>query len=225
MDRLVGRLAARWTTLGPSQKASFVAIVLLLVVASVIARMMLLTPHWEVLYTGLTSQDIREMRAELSDLGIASRVSRASASLEVHSADIKRARIGLGDAGLPGETAGLQILAPPPGATPETLKDMRRMALEGEMSRAFSALAPVRHASVRIVLREGESGPEHGIPSQARVEVDLHRGAHLSQAQAKAMVHLLLRSVPNAHEANIVIVTTGGKVVWDGCQQPKGDHR
>jgi flagellar M-ring protein FliF len=223
MERLITWFSRQWATLGPSQKVSFVTIGLLLVVATIIAVTMLMTPDWQTLYGELSPQDAGAMRAKLSDLGIASRVNASGTVIEVPSAQVGRARIELASAGLPKDQVGLEILRNPPlGATQETIKDMRQMGLQGELSRTFRALDSVRYASVQLVLPEEGLFAEQNREATAVVVLGLRPGASLDSRQIAGMVHLLTHSIPELKPENVSITDTSRGLLAIGSDYASG---
>ena len=146
--------------LGPARLAIMGGVVLALLIFFVFVSVRVSTPSLQMLYTDLSSVDSAAMAARLEEANIVYNVSPDGTRINVRDEDVGRARMLLAEAGLPnGGSLGYELFDDQSGfGTTNAIQNINEVrAMEGELARTISSLAPVRTARVHLVL------PQRGV--------------------------------------------------------------
>jgi flagellar M-ring protein FliF len=131
-------------------------------------------PELEVLYTGLSRDDINRMGAALRDADIKFDVNSAGDAISVRRGQTVQARVMLAEKGLPNSSnAGYELFdkVGSLGLTSFMQEVTRVRALEGELARTIQVMKGVKAARVHVVLGERGSFRRERQPPSASVVV------------------------------------------------------
>ncbi|WP_324670366.1 flagellar basal-body MS-ring/collar protein FliF [Geochorda subterranea] len=199
--------AARWAVLGGTVAA--VGLIVLLV--------LLATPRYQPVFTGLSPEDLRAVTVALQQRGTEFTVDEGQGAVLVPEPQVHRVRLDLAMQGLPrNSVVGFEIL----NQTNLGLTDYERRlryywALQGELTRTIRAIQGVADARVHIVIPERSLFVAEQRPATASVLLELLPGFSLAPAQVRGIVNLVSNSVENLRPENVTVVDASGNVLSD----------
>ncbi len=170
-----------------------------------------------VLYTDLSSSDAGAVGQKLDALKIPFEVNPEGTSIKVAADQVGRARMALAQDGLPsgGSFGYHEIFDQNQGfGTTSFMENLNQVrALEGELSRTVSSLAPVKSARIHLVLPKRELFSHDQQQATASVVLSLRPGAGLSREQISAVQHLIASAVPQLKPGQVSIVDDHGNLL------------
>lgn len=177
--------------------------------------------HWTTLYSRLSPEDLERATLELGRAGIPYETQEAEGVLRVPMEKAAQARMALAQAGLPQSRGfhlpGFELLDRTPFGASDFLQRTNFLrALQGELARSIATLEPIASARVHLNLPQPTVFEERQPEPTASVVVALKPGAFLTPSQAKAIVFLVSRSIEGLRPENVVVVDTGGSILWAG---------
>ena len=169
-----------------------------------------------LLYNDLSTTDAGAIGQKLDSLKIPFEVNPEGTSIKVPSDQVGRARMALAQDGLPrGGSIGYEIFDQNQGfGTTSFMQNLNQVrALEGELARTVSSLAPVKSARIHLVLPKRELFSRDEQPATASVVVQIRPGATLGREQVSAIQHLIASAVPQLKPGQISIVDDRGNLL------------
>jgi flagellar M-ring protein FliF len=170
-----------------------------------------------LLYSDLSTSDAGAVGSKLDSLKIPFEVNPEGTMIKVPADEVGRARMALAQDGLPsGGSLGYHEIFDQSqsfGTTSfmENLNQVR--ALEGELSRTVSSLAPVKSARIHLVMPKRELFSHDQQQATASVVLSLRPGAQLSREQISAVQHLIASAVPQLKPGMVSIVDDHGNLL------------
>ncbi|GHV30449.1 flagellar M-ring protein [Synergistales bacterium] len=203
-----------WQSLQIWQRASMVASAVLVLGGLIALGVVAGKTGYEPIFSGLEPNDQAAVIQYLKDESIPYRTDSASNSILVPTASVYESRIALAAKGVPtGGYKGFERFDETKlGQTTFQEKMTYYRALEGELSRTISEMAPVRRARVSIVVPEQRLFLEQQQPSTAAVLLTLKPGMTIGQEQARAILHLVSHSVEGLLPENVTLADSSGQV-------------
>lgn len=174
-------------------------------------------PELEVLYTGLSRDDINRMGAALRDADIKFDVNSAGDAISVRRGQTVQARVMLAEKGLPNSSnAGYELFdkVGSLGLTSFMQEVTRVRALEGELARTIQVMKGVKAARVHVVLGERGSFRRERQPPSASVVV---RGdVNVESGTPQAIRHLVAAAVPGMVPDRVTVMNAEGTLMLAG---------
>ncbi len=174
-------------------------------------------PQQEILYSGLTREDVGRIGSALKEAGIDFDVSADGATVSVNYGETARARMLLAEKGLPQSADSGYELFNQIGSFGLTsfMQDVTKTrALEGELSRTIQSLSGIKAARVHLVLPDRGSFRSDQQPASASVVISTEGASDASPAQA--IRHLVSAAVPGLKLDNVTVLNTDGTVLASG---------
>ena len=193
----------------------FVGVAVLIAIG--VATVYLSQPQMELLYTGLSRDDVGRIGATLKDVGIAFDVSSDGTSVSVEFGSAARARMLLAEKGLPQSAdAGYELFDQIGsfGLTSFMQDVTRTRALEGELARSIQSMTGIKSARVHLVLPARGSFRSDQQAASASVVIRTETSGDATSAQA--IRHLIAAAVPGLHVDNVTVLNTDGTVLASG---------
>ena len=152
---------------------------------------------YEYAFTNLTTEDASEAAAVLKGAGIPFQARPAAARWRCRPSKVHDARLMLAAAGLPrGGGVGFEIFDRGDlGVSEFTQQVNLRRAIEGELARTISRLAPVRSARVHITLPEKGLYRNEDRKAAAAVVLNLQPGRTVEERELAGIRHLVSAAV------------------------------
>jgi flagellar M-ring protein FliF len=174
-------------------------------------------PQLEVIYTGLSPQDVSRIGAALKEVGIAFDVNSQGTAVLVRYGQTAQARMLLAEKGLPSSaSAGYELFDKlgSMGLTSFMQEITRVRALEGEIARTIQVMKGVKAARVHIVLPDTASFRRSRQTPSASVIVRTESAGDFSSAQA--IRHLVAAAVPGLTIDQVTVLNTDGTILASG---------
>jgi flagellar M-ring protein FliF len=186
-----------------------------LVALALIGWLLFAAPSRAPLYGQLPDADKAAVVAALEQAGMQVALDPASGAVMLPADDHARARMLLAAQGLPkAAPGGAEMMADMPLGTSRALETARlKTAQERELASAIESLQGVEAA--RVIIAQPEPSPfvRDRTPVTASVTVTLAPGRSLSEAQARAIIHLVAGAVPGLSPDSVAIADQTGRLL------------
>lgn len=173
-------------------------------------------PEYNVLYSGLSREDVTRVSSVLRDANIAFDLNTAGDTVYVRPGQTAQARTLLADKGLPSTTGGGYELFDKIGSLGLTsfMQEITRVrALEGEIARTIQVLKGVKAARVHIVMpTRGSFRREQSPPSASVV---LRTDGPADARTARSVRHLVAAAVPGMSADKVTVLDSDGSLLSD----------
>ncbi len=191
------------------------AIAASIIVAMIFLFIKLLAPPMSILYSNLSSDDSVLIVSRLQALGVPHEIGNNGAEVLVPVSRAMQLRMTFAQEGIPssGTLVGYEIFD-----KSETLGTSQFVynvnlvrALEGELVRTISSLAPIESARVHLVLPKKEMFSKEASDPSAAVVIKLKGSSAISKSEVAGISHIILTAVPGMKLDNISIVDNRGR--------------
>lgn len=173
-------------------------------------------PEYNVLYSGLSREDVTRVSSVLRDANVAFDLNTAGDTVYVRPGQTAQARTLLADKGLPSTTGGGYELFDKIGSLGLTsfMQEITRVrALEGEIARTIQVLKGVKAARVHIVMpARGSFRREQSPPSASVV---LRTDGPADARTARSVRHLVAAAVPGMTADKVTVLDSDGSLLSD----------
>jgi len=197
-----------------TRKLSLVAVALLSILLFSVIIMQSQVADYSLLFANLPNRDAASIVQWLKDRKIPYRLEDGGRDILIPADQVYEARIELAGSGLAEGGVGFEIFDKQSfGMTDFAQKVNYRRALQGELMRTITSLAPVESARIHLALPEKRLFREQQQPATASVIVKLAPGRSLSDSQLQGIVHLVSGSVEGLEADNVTVVDSSGKAL------------
>jgi flagellar M-ring protein FliF len=209
---------AAWPILGASAAA-----------LGLLAWLILAPPARAPLFAVLPEADKAAVVTTLEEAGLNVALDPRSGAVLLPQEDHARARMLLAAQGLPkAAPGGAELMADMPLGTSRAIESARlKSAQERELASAIESLDGVQAA--RVIIAQPEPSPfvRDKSPVTASVTVTLAQGRVLSEAQSRAIIHLVAGAVPGLSPDHVAIADQMGRLLAGepGAGRMQGDDR
>ena len=208
-------LPKRLASLPPSVKFGAFAGLAVLAVIIAVTQLSGTSGAWEYAFTNLSAEDATEAAAQLKAAKVPFKLDAGGTALSVPASQVYDARLMLSAAGLPrGGGVGFEIFDRGDlGVSEFTQRVNLQRAIEGELSRTISRLAPVRSARVHITLPEKGLYRDDDRKASAGVALTLQPGRAMTDKEIAGVRHLVSSAVTGLSPEGVTIVDGRGTVL------------
>ncbi len=169
---------------------------------------------YSLLFANLPSRDAASVIEWLKGHKVPYRLEDGGRDIMIPADKVYEARIELAGSGLSEGGVGFEIFDKQSfGMTDFAQKVNYRRALQGELMRTITSLAPVEAARIHLALPEKRLFREQQQQATASVIVKLSSGRSLKESQLQGIVHLVSGSVEGLESENVTVVDSSGKVL------------
>jgi flagellar M-ring protein FliF len=198
-----------------SRKISLAVAALLSIAIFAVIIIQARVADYRLLYANLASTDASAVIDWLKDQKIPFRIEDGGRAIEIPADKVYEARLNLAGAGLPqGGGVGFEIFDKQSfGMTDFTQKINYQRALQGELARTISSLAPVEAARVMLALPAKRLFKEQQKEATASVILKLTAGHQLSENQVQGIIHLVAGSIEGLTANNVNVIDSNGNVL------------
>ena len=171
-------------------------------------------PEFNVLYSGLTREDVTRVSAVLRDANVAFDVNATGDTIFVRPGQSAQARTLLAEKGLPNSTSGGYELFDKIGSLGLTsfMQEITRVrALEGEIARTIQVIKGVKAARVHIVVPARGSFRREQLPPSASVV--LRTDGPADARTARSVRHLVAAAVPGMTPDKVTVLDSDGSLL------------
>ncbi len=169
---------------------------------------------YSLLFANLPNRDASSVVEWLKDRKIPYRLEDGGRDIMIPADKVYEARIELAGSGLAEGGVGFEIFDKQSfGMTDFAQKINYRRALQGELMRTITSLAPVEAARVHLALPEKRLFREQQQQATASIIVKLASGRSLKESQLQGIIHLVAGSVEGLESEGVTIVDSSGKAL------------
>ncbi len=212
------QMASVFNALEPRKKV-FSILTILFTVGSLVALILWTQKtDFEILYTGLSTEDAGEVINQLRDNKVPYKIGVGGTSIMVPKNQVYEVRMQMASKGFP-QTGGMgyelfdqQSI----GVTEFVQKINFRRALQGELSRTVNEIKEVKRSRVHLTLPEKSLYLDEQEKPSASVVLTMYSGRNLRENQLQGISHLIASSVENLDPGNVIIVNSHGKLLSGG---------
>lgn len=199
----------------PRKIAAFISAAV--VVAAVIVILLWANKtEYDVLYTGLSSDDAGAVLAKLRERKVPYELAANGSTIRIPKEAIPETRLYLATEGLPtGGSLGMEVFNKTRIGETEFQQHLNfQRALQGELERTIMKFTEIQQVRVHLSIPKESLFIEQAKEPSASVVVKLHTGKFLTKSQLSGIVHLVSSSVEGLKAQNITIVDTAGGVLY-----------
>jgi flagellar M-ring protein FliF len=169
-------------------------------------------------FQGLADADKAAVADALQASGMAYSIDSASGAVEVGEDDVHKARMLLAAQGLPkAAPAGDALRASMPmGSSRAVEGETLRGAREADLARTIEAIDAVKTARIHLATPEPSVFVRENAAPAASVMLTLQQGRSLSEAQVRAIRHLVASSVPGLNPEQVSVIDQSGELLSQG---------
>lgn len=173
------------------------------------------TPTQMPLFQGLTDADKSAVADALKTSGIPYTLDSGTGSIQVSEDEVHKARMVLAGQGLPkAAPAGDALIASlPMGSSRAVEGETLRGARQADLARTIEAIDAVKTARVHLATPEPSVFVRDNSAPAASVMLTLQQGRTLSEAQVRAIRHLVASSVPGLAPEQVSVVDQSGALL------------
>ena len=206
-----------------SRKISTIAVLLVTVVLFGVLIFQARTADQQLLYANLSTNDASAVASWLKTQKIAYSLKNGGRDIWVSANQIYQTRLDLAANGLPsGGGVGFEIFDKQSFALTDFVQKVNHTrALQGELARTITSLAPVESARVHLALPEKRLFKNQQKKATASVIVTLVPGRTLEKSQVQGIVHLVAGSVMGLEQDDVKIIDSNGVVLESLEKQDK----
>ncbi len=169
---------------------------------------------YSLLFANLPSRDAASVVDWLKGHKVPYRLEDGGRDIMVPADKVYEARIELAGSGLSEGGVGFEIFDKQSfGMTDFAQKVNYRRALQGELVRTITSLAPVEAARIHLALPEKRLFREQQQQATASVVIKLSSGRSLKESQLQGIVYLVAGSVEGLDAENVTVVDSSGKIL------------
>ena len=198
-----------------ASRAALPAIAAALIALALIGWLVFAPASRAPLFRQLPEGDKAAVVAALEQAGLNVALDPRNGDVLLPADDHARARMLLAGQGLPrAAPGGAELLDDMPLGTSRAIEGARlKSAQERDLARSIEALQGVESARVLIAQPEPTPFVRDRAPVTASVTITLAQGRSLSEAQSRAIVHLVAGAVPGLSPDNVAIADQMGRML------------
>ena len=171
-----------------------------------------LRTDWRILYSGLDTEDSRQVGLTLTQAQIPFDLADTGMTLRVPSAQLDKARLATSAKAIRSGRMGFELFDKPNWVGSEFDEQVNyQRALEGELEHTVSSLSDVETARVHLVMPHDSLFREQERPAKASVVLKLRR-ASLADGEADSIRNLLASAVDGLSPEHVVLVDASGRL-------------
>jgi flagellar M-ring protein FliF len=173
------------------------------------------SPNQVPLFGGLSETDKAAVANALQASGMAYSLDRDTGALTVSEDEVHSARMLLASQGLPKALPGgdTVLAAVPMGSSRAVEGEALRSSREADLARTIEAVEAVKSARVHLATPEPSLFVRETAQPAASIMLTLQSGRTLSEAQVRAIRHLVASSVPGLSPDQVSIIDQSGSLL------------
>jgi flagellar M-ring protein FliF len=203
-----------------SRKIATAAVLVIALALIIVLLLQARTANHQLLYANLSMSDAGAVVTWLKNQKVAYSLRNDGKDIWVPADQLYQTRLDLASNGLPtGGGVGFEVFDKQSFALSDYVQKVNyTRALQGELARTITSLAPVESTRVHLALPEKRLLKSQQKDASASVIVNLHPGQTLDKKQVQGIIHLVAGSVADLEAANVKVIDASG-VVLEGLRQ------
>jgi flagellar M-ring protein FliF len=198
-----------------SRKISTLLVLLISIALFAVLIIQARTANQQLLYANLPISDASQVAGWLKSQKVVYTLKNNGRDIWVSADMIYQTRLDLAANGMPqGGGVGFEIFDKQSFALTDYVQKVNyTRALQGELARTISSLAPVESTRVHLAIPEKRVFKKHQKNVTASVIVTLVPGQSLGQKQVQGIVHLVAGSVPGLENEYVKVIDSNGMML------------
>ncbi len=208
-----------------ARKIALAGVALLSTIVFVVIILQARTADYQLLYANLSEIDASSVVGWLKNQKIPYQLKNGGKNIWVPADTIYETRLDLAANGLPkGGGIGFEVFDKQSFALTDYVQKVNyTRALQGELSRTITSLAPVQMARVHLALPEKRLFKEQQKPATASVIITLEPGMELDKRQVQGIIHLVSGSITGLEPQDVTIIDSNGMVLDSEAKDNKDE--
>lgn len=184
------------------------------------------TADYQLLYANLPEKDAAPVVSWLKGQKINYQLKNKGKNIWIPADQIYETRLELASSGLPsGGGVGFEIFDKQSFALTDFVQKVNyTRALQGELARTITSLAPVEATRVHLAIPEKRLFKNQQKETTASIVVTLAHGRTLDKSQVQGIIHLVSGSVEGLASEGVTVINSNGKVL-EGIAKDDDDQR
>ncbi|MDH4945140.1 flagellar basal-body MS-ring/collar protein FliF [Sulfurimonas sp. C5] len=180
---------------------------------------------YEVLFDSLSSSDAAKVVEQLEKDKIPYKLEENNV-IKVPKDVVYKERISIASLGIPKDNVvGFELFDNQEFGATKFDQDVKYLrALEGELSRTITALAPIKNTSVSLALPKDTLFVSKQTDPTASVMIELEEDRTLSNKQIRGIKNLVAAAVPKLEATNVMVVSSNGITLGDNDELGQMDE-
>jgi flagellar M-ring protein FliF len=181
------------------------------------------TADYQLLYANLSENDAAPIVNWLKAQRIPYQLKNDGKNIWIPANQLYETRLNLASNGLPnGGGVGFEVFDKQSFALTDYVQKVNyTRALQGELARTISSLAPVESARVHLALPEKSLFKDEQKQATASVILTLAQGRTLDKKQVQGIIHLVAGSVNGLEPDNVTVIGSNGVILDSGKTEDK----
>ena len=173
------------------------------------------TADYQLLYANLTEKDAAPVVSWLKGQKISYQLKNNGKNIWIPANQIYETRLELASGGLPsGGGVGFEIFDKQSFALTDFVQKVNyTRALQGELARTITSLAPVETTRVHLAIPEKRLFKNQQKKTTASIVVTLAKGRALDKSQVQGIIHLVSGSVEGLSPEGVTVIDSNGNVL------------
>ncbi|HHV50854.1 MAG TPA: flagellar basal-body MS-ring/collar protein FliF [Candidatus Avimonas sp.] len=205
-----------WNKLSKKVKTAILVGLASIVFISIIATVLLNLKSYEVLYSGLSSQEQAQIVAKLSDLGVDYK-TQAGGIILVPDGQVASLKMQLSQEGYPKSTLTYDLFINSNSLMTTDFEKRQFLVfqLQERLQESIKTINGVRNAIVTLSITDESNYvlETDVVPSTASVIIDVESSVSLTPKQIKGIENLIAKSVPGLTAENVAIIDSEGNIL------------
>jgi flagellar M-ring protein FliF len=208
-----------------SRKIATAAVLVVALALIIVLLLQARTANHQLLYANLSMSDAGAVVTWLKNQKVAYSLRNDGKDIWVPADQLYQTRLDLASNGLPtGGGVGFEVFDKQSFALSDYVQKVNyTRALQGELARTITSLAPVESTRVHLALPEKRLLKSQQKDASASVIVNLHPGKTLEKKQVQGIIHLVAGSVADLEADNVKVIDASG-VVLEGLRQEDSNN-
>lgn len=209
-----------------SRKIALAAVSLLSIALFAIIIIQARTADYQLLYANLAEKDAASVVEWLKGQRIEYELKNQGKNIWISANKIYETRLELASGGLPsGGGVGFEVFDKQSFALTDFVQKVNyTRALQGELARTITSLAPVEATRVHLALPEKRLFKNQQKKATASIIVTLAKGGTLGKDQVQGIIHLVSGSVEGLNSDEVTVIDGHGKVL-EGIAKTDDEQR
>ncbi len=202
------------------RKIALVAVTIISLAVFAIIIIQARTADYQLLYANLSPKDAGAVVDWLKGQRIDYELKNNGKNIWIPASQLYETRLNLASSGLPsGGGVGFEVFDKQSFALTDFVQKVNyTRALQGELARTITSLAPVENTRVHLALPEKRLFKNQQKKATASIIVTLSKGKDLDKEQVQGIIHLVSGSVEGLAPEEVTVINSFGKVL-EGTRQ------
>jgi len=173
------------------------------------------TADYQLLYANLAEKDAAPVVSWLKGQKISYQLKNNGKNIWIPADQLYETRLDLASSGLPsGGGVGFEIFDKQSFALTDFVQKVNyTRALQGELARTITSLAPVEATRVHLAIPEKRLFKNQQKKAKASIVVTLAKGRTLDKSQVQGIIHLVSGSVEGLSSEGVTVIDSNGKIL------------